>query len=299
MTAKLLIVDDDIGTIHQMNSVLRGVGDLFFSTSGLAAIRAAQEKRPDIVLLDAEMPGMNGFDVCAALKADPETASARVIFVTARSDIPSEMRALELGAIDFIHKPISPPSVVARVRNHIIMKAQADELARLASIDSLTGLPNRRALDIALNLEVHRAYRNKFSVAILMVDIDYFKEYNDCYGHQRGDECLQMIAKVLKSCIQRPGEIAARYGGEEFVIILPETDIVGGIGFAEVVCEAVRALKIRHEKSNLGGIVTVSVGIAANVPNDDAEASSLVSAADQSLYEAKGAGRNQVAWKRV
>ena len=294
MNAKLLIVDDDPDTIRVLSGILRGMGDLYFSTSGLDAIRTVREKMPDIVLLDAEMPGMNGFEVCAALKAEPVTAAASIIFVTAHSDVENETRALELGAIDFIHKPVSPPIVRARVRNHITMKAQADELNRLASTDPLTGLANRRAFTAALELEWRRAHRSGHSLALLMLDLDYFKQFNDCYGHPAGDACLQATARILALSARRPGEMAARYGGEEFVILLPDVDGRGGEAVAEGVRLALWALEMPHEMSPLGGIVTGSIGVASVVPKDGAVAASLIAAADAALYQAKQSGRNRV-----
>ncbi len=297
MTTKFLIVDDDLDTIRLMGDVLRGTGDLFFATNGAAAIRTAHEKNPDIVLLDAEMPELDGFEVCTALKADPATADASVIFVTAHSDIEREERALRLGAVDFISKPISPPIVRARVLTHITLKAQADELRRQATIDHLTGLPNRRAFDEVYQREWRRARRGGYALAALMIDLDCFKQFNDTYGHPAGDACLRAVAHVLDGCAQRPGDFAARYGGEEFVILLPDTaDLDGGIRFAETVCAAVRALGIQHAQSLGGETVTTSVGVSAVVPQAGVNAASLVLAADQALYEAKRSGRNRVRW---
>ena len=294
MTPKLLIVDDDLGTIRLLNEALRGAGDLFFATRGPDAIRIAQDKKPDVILLDAEMPGMDGYEVCAALKANPATADATIIFVTAHTDIEHETRALDLGAMDFINKPISPPVVRARVRNHIAMKTMADALRQLATTDGLTGLPNRRMFESALDQEWRRARRGGKPLALLMVDVDHFKNYNDSYGHPAGDACLRIVAQTLRICARRPSDVVARYGGEEFVILLPDTDLRGGIQLGERLCAALREMDIRHETSPVSTVVTASVGVAAATPSADAEADDLVKAADEALYQAKAGGRNRV-----
>lgn len=294
MTNKLLIVDDDLDTIRLMNEVLRGMGDLFFATNGPAAIRTAHEKNPDIVLLDAEMPEVDGYEVCKALKGDHDTADVSVIFVTAHNDIEREERALSLGAVDFISKPISPPIVRARVRTHIMLKAQADELRRLATIDHLTGLPNRRAFDEVLNREWRRAHRGGYPLATLMLDIDFFKQFNDFYGHPAGDACLQAVARGLDDCAKRPGDFVARYGGEEFAILLADTNMEGAVVFGETLCAAVEALNIRHEKSSISENVTASIGVSVFTHENKTDAATLVSAADLALYSAKRAGRNRV-----
>ncbi len=297
MTARLLIVDDDPSTIRLLNEALRGMGEVFFATDGPAAFRLAQEKQPDIVLLDIQMPGMDGFDVCAALKADPATAGAAVFFVTIHTDTETETRAFGLGAADFIHKPISSPVVRARVSYHLVMKAQERELKRLAATDPLTGLPNRRAFDEVLEREWRRARRSGVPLALIMVDLDHFKHYNDFYGHPAGDECLKTVAGLLRSNARRPVDFVARYGGEEFIVLLPDTDAEGASHVAERLCDAVRSANIEHRKSPSSNFVTASFGLAALVPDRLPAAATLVAVADEALYEAKNAGGNRVACK--
>jgi len=291
----LLIVDDDLPTIRLMNEALRGLGEVFFATDGPAAYRLAKEKQPDVVLLDFQMPGMNGFDVCAALKADPVTADAAVFFITAHTDIENETRAFALGAADFIHKPISSAVVRARVSYHLLMKAQEIELKRLAATDPLTGLSNRRAFDDILEREWRQARRSGAPLATIMVDLDHFKYYNDCYGHLAGDECLKAVAGLLRSNARRPIDFVARYGGEEFIVLLPDTDAGGAYHVAERLRKALGTAKIPHERSPLSNFVTASFGVAALIPDRIATAATLVAAADEALYEAKNTGRNRVA----
>jgi diguanylate cyclase (GGDEF)-like protein len=291
----LLIVDDDLSMIRLLNEVVRGMGEVFFATDGPSALRLAREKHPDIVLLDFKMPGMDGFDVCAALKADPATADAAVFFVSGDMDVANEMKAFELGAADFIHKPISAPVVRARASYHLVMKAQENELKRLATTDQLTGLLNRRAFDDMLDLQWRSARRTGMPLATIMVDVDHFKDYNDAYGHPKGDECLKAIATLLRTQLSRPADTVARYGGEEFVVLLPDTSTDGALHVAERLCNAVRRANIDHRNSPSSRVVTASFGVAALVPDGVAFAETLVAAADEALYAAKHAGRNRVA----
>jgi len=297
--SRLLIVDDDVLSIRVLGEVVKGMGELFFSTNGPNALRLAAETQPDIVLLDAEMPEMDGFEVCRRLKANPLTADASIIFVTAHTNIGHEMAALEAGAIDFIHKPISPPVVQARVRNHLLLKFQSDKLRQLASIDPLTGISNRRAFDLALDAEWLRARRIGRPMAVLMTDVDYFKCFNDGYGHLAGDDGLRGVAQALRAAARRPHELVARYGGEEFAIILPDSDFDNALRFAELLCQSVRDLEIPHAYSKVAPILTISVGAAATIPQKDALPASIVDAADQALYQAKDTGRNRAVGKRL
>jgi len=295
VTARLLIVDDDLLAIRLMNEVVRGMGEVFFATDGPSALRLAREKKPDIVFLDFKMPGMDGFAVCAALKADPATAGAAVFFVSTDNDVATEMKAFDLGAADFIHKPVSAPVVRARASYHLVMKAQERELQRLAATDQLTGLSNRRAFDDLLDREWRNARRTGTPLATIMVDVDHFKNYNDRYGHPAGDECLKSIAALLRANTSRPADCVARYGGEEFVVLLPGTDAEGALHVAELLCNAVRFARIEHQSSPSNSFVTASFGVAAVVPDGIAPATTLVEAADEALYDAKHTGRNRVA----
>jgi diguanylate cyclase (GGDEF)-like protein len=175
-----------------------------------------------------------------------------------------------------------------------VMKAQENELKRLAVTDPLTGLANRRAFDDYLKREWRLARRTQLPLAMIMVDVDHFKEYNDCYGHPTGDACLKTIAAILRSNVKRPGDLVARYGGEEFVVLLPDTGSEGAEHVAELLRRAVRTAQIDHRDSPSIKFVTASFGVAVSRPDRDGSAAALLAAADEALYEAKSAGRDRV-----
>jgi diguanylate cyclase (GGDEF)-like protein len=293
-TSSILIVDDDPGAILLLRKVLSDYPTIRFATSGVDALRLAREAPPDLVLLDAEMPGMNGFDVCRELKADPVLVDVPVLFVTAHDDLAFETRALTLGAADFITKPLSAPRVLLRVELHLKLKRQVDLLRALATTDPLTGVANRRAVDEALVREWGRSARRGSCLSALMVDVDCFKGFNDTYGHPAGDGCLRSVARAVAGALRRPGDLVGRYGGEEFLVVLPDTDGVGALAVAEQVCTAVAALRIPHRASRVVPNVTVSVGAASAVGQTNATSGALIEAADRALFDAKRLGRNRV-----
>jgi diguanylate cyclase (GGDEF)-like protein len=298
----ILLVDDDPGAIQLMGRILVGLGQLRFATNGNDALRLAHESAPDLILLDAEMPGMSGFELLKMLKAESSLAEVPVIFITGHNEAGFEVSALDMGAADFIAKPLRSSRVLARVRAQLRVKHMADELRRTATTDALTGVANRRQFDELLEREWLCARRSGEPVSLLMIDVDHFKLYNDLYGHPKGDICLRHVAQVLKRACRRPADVVARYGGEEFMILLPQTPRQGAQHVARQVLEAVAAFGILHDDSQTTHYVSVSVGIACF---DDASgcrahdspgllgASDLVRAADKALYSAKHAGRGQ------
>jgi diguanylate cyclase (GGDEF)-like protein len=313
MNDNILLVDDDPGAIQLMGRILSGAGNLRFATNGEDALRLARELPPDLMLLDAEMPGMSGFQVCEALKAEPALANVPVIFVTSHSEPAFEVAGFELGAADFIAKPVSPALVRARVKTQLRVKHMADELRRIAAVDVLTGVANRRRFDESLEREWRRALRSGAPLSLLMIDVDHFKAFNDRYGHPAGDACLRAVAQAIQSTSLRPADLAARYGGEEFVVMLPHTPRAGAEHVASRVLDAIEGLAIAHEKSPTSQHVTVSVGIGCYdedsgswvQPSADSRLCDsmhagclhldLLEAADKALYAAKSAGRAQ-AW---
>lgn len=190
-------------------------------------------------------------------------------------------------------------AIVETLRDITQQKEAQMALQRLATKDGLTGIANRRCFDEALAAEWHRAQRDQTSLALLLIDVDHFKRYNDTYGHQKGDECLKSVARAMEEKIFRPADLVARYGGEEFVILMPNTDIHGARLVAERVVQHVHGLAIMHETSDIGGLVSISAGVAANVPTPDLAADRLLAAADRALYAAKHAGRNRVSSEDV
>lgn len=292
--AKLLIVDDQAINVQVLFSAFQGDYQVFMATSGAKALEACAKQQPDLVLLDVMMPGMDGYEVCRRLKADPLTAGIPVIFVTAHTDEASEEHGLDVGAADFISKPINIKIVRARVKMHVKLKLQSDLLLSLAFVDGLTGVRNRRYFDEQLSIEVARAVRSGQAVSLILMDVDSFKRFNDYYGHQAGDDCLRKLAHAFQSCLKRPAELVARYGGEEFVCLLPDTDAAGAMHVAESLRMAVMVCEIAHAQSITHTCVTVSLGVATLQPAQPVTAAELLKLADQRLYMAKDQGRNRV-----
>jgi len=291
----ILIVDDTPTNIQVLAENLVKDYRVKVASSGAAALETiTRQGIPDLILLDVMMPQMDGYEVCRRLKNNPQTATIPVIFVTAMNGGRNEELGLNFGAMDYITKPFYLPVVKARIRNHIRLKQMTDMLESMAWIDGLTSISNRRRFDQTLEKEWKRAQRNRLPLAIIMVDIDYFKAYNDSYGHGKGDECLKLVATLLSTAVSRPGDLVARYGGEEFVILLPETDAMGARQVGEQVCADVESEQIPHIESPISRWVTISVGYAALIPESDQVSSLLVNQADRMLYQAKESGRNRV-----
>ncbi|MCQ8182807.1 diguanylate cyclase [Methylomonas sp. SURF-1] len=289
----ILIVDDTPTNIQVLAENLIQDYRIKVAASGAAALAAiAAQGAPDLILLDVMMPEMDGYEVCRHLKANPQTSSIPVIFVTALNDASDEERGLNLGALDYITKPFYLPVVKARIRNHIRLKQATDMLEAMAWIDALTGIPNRRRFDQTLDNEWKRAQRSQAPLAAILADIDYFKAYNDHHGHGAGDECLKRVAGCVAAAASRPGDLAARYGGEEFVILLPETDTAGALRIADQLRGDIEAQHILHRNSAVSDSITVSLGAAALIPQPGQAPTELLDAADRQLYLAKGAGRN-------
>ncbi|MBS4097135.1 MAG: PleD family two-component system response regulator [Sulfuricella sp.] len=292
----ILIVDDTPTNIQILAEALRTEYRVKVATSGKTALELADkpESRPDLILLDVMMPEMDGYEVCRRLKENPATHDIPVIFVTAKSDVTDEEQGLRLGAMDYIVKPFHLAIVKARVENHVNLKIKTDLLESLALIDGLTGIPNRRRFDETLESAWKRAQRESTPLALIMTDIDYFKPYNDNYGHGAGDHCLKTVAKALHNSLARPNDMVARYGGEEFVAVLPDTDAEGARQLAERWCAAIAALKLPHRFSAVADHVTVSAGYAALDPVHGQSPKEFLEMADKMLYRAKEQGRNRV-----
>ncbi|PWC58888.1 diguanylate cyclase [Azospirillum sp. TSH7] len=291
---KILVVDDIPSNVHVLSRILKDDYDIYFATDGEKALDLVQSRMPDLVLLDIMMPGMDGFEVCRRIKDDPTTHDIPVIFISAKSEVEDETRGLEVGAIDFITKPISPPIVKARVRNHLLLKRQTDLLRSLSFLDGLTGIANRRRFDEAMAREWRRCARSHLPLSLVILDVDHFKAYNDQYGHQTGDECLRIVAEVLAERARRPSDLVARYGGEEFVCLLPETDGPGATRVAEGFRAGVAERRIPHAQSPVAPFVTISLGVATVIPSAESSPEELAEMADQLLYRAKRTGRNRV-----
>lgn len=317
----LLIVDDHLDNVRSLAFLLSESGyRVRKATSGEIALETIQVAQPDLVLLDIRMPEMDGYEVCEQLKANADTRSIPVIFLSALSDADDKVKAFAVGGADYITKPFQAEEVLARVQHQITILRQQQQLAaqnyqlqqeiqqrqqaeaklqqanlelqRIANTDSLTQIPNRRCFDESLEQEWQRLRREQQPLSLVLCDIDYFKHYNDCYGHPAGDACLQQVAQAIFRCIKRPADIVARYGGEEFAIILPSTDQLGAITVVEAIQQTLQALQIPHAGSAVADYITLSLGIACFIPTLNSSWQELIDAADTALYQAKQQGRN-------
>jgi diguanylate cyclase (GGDEF)-like protein len=289
----ILIVDDTTANIEILSEMLSVDYEVLFATNGEDALEIAFDETPDLILLDILMPNMDGYEVCARLKADPRTRAIPVIFVTSMDQEEDETKGLAVGAIDYLIKPVRPPIVRARVHNHLELKRYRDVLEQMSTTDGLTGVANRRRFDESLEREWNRARRNKTPISLIMQDIDFFKAFNDHYGHLAGDDCLRQVARALAASVRRPSDLVARYGGEEFACLLPDTDANGAAWMANRFIEKMKELHIPHASSKAADHVTLSMGVATMTPLVGQPHSELVLRADQLLYEAKRNGRNQ------
>ncbi|MBF0438101.1 MAG: diguanylate cyclase [Magnetococcales bacterium] len=291
----ILIVDDETINIEVLAKHLQTDYRVLFTTDPTKVKELAEQKEPDLILLDVVMPEMDGYEVCRQLKSQLMTRDIPVIFVTVMGEEQFEAIGFETGGVDYITKPIKPFLLRARVKTHIELKRQNDLLKRLASLDGLTGIPNRRRLDEFLNQEWGRAIRQKNTpLSAILIDVDYFKKFNDHYGHQAGDHCLQKIATALACALERKTDLVARYGGEEFACILPDTPLQGAIHTAEKIQQTVAALEIPHHRSDVANVVTLSMGVVSVTPQKGMNQEVVLATADQLLYAAKKGGRNQM-----
>ncbi|MFP6860555.1 diguanylate cyclase domain-containing protein [Pseudomonas sp.] len=291
---KLLLVDDQRVNILVLYELFRDECEIFMAADGEQTLQSCRTVLPDLVLLDVHMDGLDGHEVCRRLKDDPETRDIPIIFVTAQGEEQDEVRGFELGAVDFIVKPINPVIVKARVKTHLTLKQQTDILRSFALLDGLTGVANRRKFDEELALDWRQCQREQAPLSVILIDVDHFKRYNDRYGHLQGDAGLQAVAKALGSAIRRPYDLLARYGGEEFACVLPNTNLIDAVKIAECMQAAVRALKLEHLDSAVGQVLTVSLGVATIVPTAGTTSATVVAEADRQLYQAKQAGRARV-----
>jgi diguanylate cyclase (GGDEF)-like protein len=295
----ILVVDDITTNIEILDGILNTEYEILFATNGKDALEIASQQIPDLILLDVMMPGMDGYQVCRELKHGERTRDIPVIFVTANNQEEDESRGFAAGVVDYITKPIRSSIVLARLRTHIELKRYRDHLKTLSTIDGLTGIANRRKFDEVIQSEWRRARRSQSPLSLIMMDIDFFKAYNDHYGHLAGDECLKKLAGGIKKVGRRPADLVARYGGEEFVMLLPDTDAKGALRVAKQVQDKISLLKIPHAYSQVAGQITISMGVATVIPGDNQTQLDLVNSADDLLYAAKRNGRNRICEKEL
>jgi len=319
---RIMVVDDSPDSRLLTERQLRrgGFSDLTLIDSAEEALRqlgvgGMPSVQADLILMDLMMPGINGIEACRRIRQEPHLADVPILMVTV-CDAGDELdTAFSAGASDYIQKPCSRTVLLARVGHALRLKQEIDcrkarerelleiarqleianaALRRLAHLDGLTEIPNRRSFDETLAWEWRRVERSGGKVALLLVDIDHFKQYNDRYGHAAGDECLREVARVLNESNARPGDFAARYGGEEFAVILPETTVSGAAHVGDRLRGAVAALRLSVAGETDLAQVTISVGVAAVHPGSATTPAALIEAADRALYSAKAQGRNRV-----
>jgi diguanylate cyclase (GGDEF)-like protein len=290
---KILVVDDEPGNRGLLAEVLKDDYTVVLAKSGEMALSLAARHKPDIVLLDVVMPGMDGYQVLRTLKSQDDTRHIPVIFISALDSMADEEKGLLLGAVDYITKPFHAPIVRARVRNHAEAVSHRRLLERLALVDGLTEVPNRRRLEQTLQLR----WPPGLHVSVILLDVDHFKLYNDHYGHSGGDRVLRQVAGAVQQTLKRETDLVARYGGEEFVLFLPHTDAKGGQVCAELARKAVENLHIPHEKSLVGPFLSISLGgTSVKLPPSGMVPDGLLEQSDRQLYLAKQLGRNRLCW---
>lgn len=332
---EILIVDDTPNNLRLLSSMLTEQGYVVRKAlNGASALRSIKADPPDLVLLDVKMPQMNGYEVCQKLKAEDPTNEIPVIFISALDEAMDKVKAFVVGGVDYITKPFQLEEVLARVDNQLMLRQQKQQLTEqnnrlqdeiekrekaelalklmnqelqqlnqslyhLANLDGLTQVANRRRFDDYFEREWLRMRRERLPIALILCDVDYFKPYNDAYGHQAGDDCLRVIARAINRAVRRPADLVARYGGEEFAILLPNTEEKGAMDVAGKIRESVEECQISHAQSEVGDRVTLSMGLTSLIPTIEISPDVVIATADRALYEAKNRGRNRIVSKNT
>ena len=312
----VLLVDDQAMVGEAVRRALSNQPDInfHFCIDPLLALQTAEKVKPTVILQDLVMPGVDGLSLVRQYRDHEATRNIPVIVLSTKEAAAIKSAAFAAGANDYLVKLPDNVELIARIRYHshaYLTRLQRDaafhalresqqelveknvELSRLINVDGLTGLNNRRYFDEFADIEWKRAMREEARFAVLMIDVDDFKRYNDTYGHLAGDEVLRCVGRILRACTQRPADIAARFGGEEFVVILPGSSAQGVLAFAEKLCRGVEDLGIPHRASTVAEAVTVSIGGVSTIPRQGESLLEVIEVADAALYDAKRSGKNR------
>jgi diguanylate cyclase (GGDEF) domain len=324
----IVIVDDTIFSIEVIKAFLMSAGYL-----DIIAVKSARELYQlidgysergiveiDLILMDIVMPEVDGIEACRNVKNREWLVDVPVIMVTATTEKDDLQMAFSAGAMDFIKKPLEKVELLARVRSALRLKhetyrrkareiellevtrqlkAANEMLQNLSLLDGLTGIANRRHFDQGLLQESRRAQRENTPLSLIILDIDYFKTFNDTYGHLKGDDCLKMVASILKQTLKRPGDFPARYGGEEFAVVLPNTNDAGAAVIAEELRASIERAEIPHINSLCADHITVSLGVVTRFQGQAHTSDDMILAADRALYSSKHEGRNRVSVEQL
>ncbi|GGW76291.1 diguanylate cyclase [Alteromonas halophila] len=294
---QVLIVDDELVSQEVISSALDKMVQCAVVGSGEEAIAFCQHTQPDLIILDLDMPGRDGLSVCMELKRHENTQSTPVIFVTATLDVETENNCWRVGAADYVLKPVTMTTLRARVKTHIQNKLRMELLENLTLYDPLTGVYNRLYLRYELPSIIRQLLREQQCLSMVLVDIDFFKAFNDTYGHLEGDACLKQVAEALNHSVHRPRDVVIRFGGEEFLILLSDTDLNGASQRAQKMVDNVRELN-KENKKGIKGKLTLSAGVEC-CDVEELRNNKIIEALgrlDKKLYKAKEEGRSRV-WK--
>ncbi len=292
---KVLIIDDSPTQADLLRTILEKDYAITVAHTSEEGLRRAEDGDLSLILLDVVMPGMDGFALLKKLREEAVTRYTPVILITSLSDLESEERGLALGAVDYIRKPFRDAIIRARVNTHIKLYRYRIQVERLAMVDQLTGVANRRRYDTCCRTKWQDAARLKVPISLCMFDIDHFKVYNDTFGHPAGDRVISEVAQTVNKLFRRNTDFFARYGGEEFVAILLGNDSRSAYKHIRNIRRAVEGRKIPHNPE-VSPWVTVSIGGVTVIPKSDDSYDTYLQIADTMLYDAKRFGRNQVVW---
>jgi len=314
-TPVVLLVDDQPMVAEGIRRMLADQADIrfYYCDKSSRALEKAIKLKPTVILQDLIMPELEGYELLQRYRQHRETRNIPVIVLSTKEEPRDKSLAFEHGANDYLVKLPDKIELIARIRAHsrnYLVQCERDdafdalgrlqrqleinneELQKLTCQDALTGIANRRRFNEFFTKECLRSAREKTPLSLLLIDIDYFKLYNDNHGHLRGDDAIREVAEALHRAVQRPADLVARYGGEEFAVILPNTDVEGALKLAHNLQNAVVKLRIPHVYSDVSDFMTVSIGLASKIINETNSPEELIELADRALYEAKHSGRN-------